>query len=91
MPKAHVDPGELRRFARDLTRFSSELQSLMTGLQARMLALEKTWSDQEQLKFAEEFHQTMKTLSRFFESSDRHVAFLAKKAGHIEDYLRQRS
>lgn len=91
MPKAHVDPGELRRFARDLNRFSSELQSLMTGLQARMLALEKTWSDQEQIKFVEEFHQTMKTLSRFFDSSERHVAFLVKKAGHIEDYLRQRS
>ena len=90
MAKADVDPAELRRFARDLNRFSSELQSLMAGLHARMLGLEKTWRDQEQRKFAEEFEQTMKALSRFRESSDRHVSFLVKKAGHIEDYLQQR-
>jgi uncharacterized protein YukE len=90
MAKAHVDPGELRRFARDLTRFSSELQSLLAGLHGRMLALEKTWHDQEQVRFAEEFTQTMKSLSRFFEAADRHVAFLNKKASHIEEYLQQK-
>ncbi len=90
MPGAHVDPAELRRFARDLTRFNAELQGLMGGLQARLLTLEKTWRDQEQRKFTEEFQQAMKVLGRFLEYSDRHVAFLAKKAGHIEEYLQQR-
>jgi len=90
MAKANVDPTELRRFARDLNRVSSELQGLMSGLQARMLGLEKTWHDQEQAKFAEEFEMTMKTLSRFFDSTEQHVAFLVKKAGHIENYLQQR-
>lgn len=90
MAKAHVDPSELRRFARDLNRFSGELQGMMAGLQARMLALEKTWHDQEHAKFAEEFDHTFKVLARFFESADLHVQFLIKKAGHIEDYLQQR-
>lgn len=90
MAKAHVDPAELRRFARDLNRFNTEVQSLMAGLHARMLGLEKTWRDQEQLRFAEEFEETMKTLGRFMELSERHVAFLAKKASHIEEYLQQR-
>ncbi len=89
MAQAYVDPAELRRFARDLKRFTSELQTLMAGLQSRMHTLEKTWRDQEQRKFAEEFEQTIKTLGRFFELSDRHVAFLMKKAGHIEEYLQQ--
>ncbi len=89
MAKAHVNPAELKRFARDLAHVSSELQGLMVGLQARLRGLEKSWQDQEQTKFAEEFDQTMKTLGRFFESADRHVAFLRKKAGHIEDYLQQ--
>ena len=62
----------------------------MAGLNGRMQGLEKTWQDQEQRKFAEEFDQTVKALGRFLESSDRHVAFLVKKAGLIEDYLRQR-
>ena len=90
MPKAHVDPAELRRFARDLTRFSDDLQALMNGLQARLRTLEQTWRDQEQRKFAEEFSQAMKSLARFLESTHEHVAFLQKRAGHIEDYLRQR-
>lgn len=90
MAKAHVDPAELRRFARDLTRFSGELQALLSGLQSRLRTLEKTWRDQEQRKFTEEFEQTMKTLGRFLEATDQHVAFLQKRAGHIEEYLQQR-
>jgi uncharacterized FlaG/YvyC family protein len=62
----------------------------MSGLNASMRNLEKTWRDQEQRKFAEEFEQTMKTLARFLESTERHVAFLQKRAGHIEEYLQQR-
>lgn len=90
MAKAHVDPAELRRFARDLSRFSTDLQALMSGLHARLRGLEKTWRDQEQRKFVEEFEQTMKTLGRFVESSEQHVQFLQKRAGHIEAYLQQR-
>jgi WXG100 family type VII secretion target len=90
MPKAHVDPAELRHFARDLARFNQELQTLMTGLHARLRALEQTWKDQEQRKFAEEFEQTMKVLARFNEAAERHVGFLQQRAGHIEDYLQQR-
>ncbi len=90
MAQAHVDPAELRRFARDLLRFRNELQALLSGLHAKMRNLEKTWQDQEQRKFAEEFEQTIKTLGRFLDAADRHVAFLQKRAGHIENYLQQR-
>ncbi len=90
MAKADVDPTELRRFAQDLSRFSNELRGLMTGLHGRMRGLEESWRDQEQRKFSEELDQTIKTLTRFLESSERHVTFLVKKAGHIEDYLQQR-
>jgi len=90
MAKASVDPAELRRFARDLNRFNSDLETLITGLQGRMRDLEKSWTDQEQRRFAQEFEQTVKTLSRFLDASGQHVAFLAKKARHIEEYLQQR-
>mgnify|MGYP006287038663 FL=1 len=90
MAKASVDPAELRRFARDLNRFNSELEGLMSGLQSRLRGLEKSWTDQEQRRFAQEFDQTFKVLKRFLESSSQHATFLAKKAGHIEDYLQQR-
>jgi peptide methionine sulfoxide reductase MsrA len=55
-----------------------------------MRDLERTWTDQEQKRFAQEFEQTVKTLSRFLDASSQHVTFLAKKARHIEDYLQQR-
>ena len=90
MAKASVDPAELRRFARDLTRFSSDLEALMVGLQGRLKELERSWTDQEQKRFAQEFELTVKTLRRFLDASTQHVMFLVKKARHIEDYLQQR-
>ncbi len=90
MGKANVDPAELRRFAQDLNRFNTELQSLMGGLHSRMRNLESTWRDQEQRKFSEAFEQTAKSLANFMEASTQHVSFLAKKASLIEDYLKQR-
>ncbi len=90
MAKANVDPAELRRFARDLNRFNSDLEALMGALQTRLHGLEKSWMDQEQKRFTQEFEQTVKALSRFLESSAQHASFLLKKARHIEDYLQQR-
>ena len=90
MAKANVDPGELRRFARDLNHFNSELETLMGGLHSRLQNLEKNWNDQEQRRFSVEFDQTVKTLKRFMEGSSRHVSFLNKKARLIEDYLNQK-
>jgi len=90
MARANVDPAELRRFARDLNRFNSELEGLTGGLHARLVALERTWNDQEQRRFTQEFEQTTKMLARFLETSGQHVTFLMNKARHIEDYLQQR-
>ena len=90
MSKASVDPAELRRFASDLNRFNNELQGLLAGLHGKMRALEQTWRDQEQRKFADAFEQTAKGLSNFMEASHQHVQFLGKKASLIEDYLKQR-
>ena len=90
MAKANVDPAEMRRFAHDLNRFNTELQTLLSGLHARLSGLEATWRDQEQRKFMEAFAQTSKVLGNFLEESHSHVSFLAKKAALIEEYLKQR-
>lgn len=89
MAKAVVDPGELRRFARDLTRFNQELAAMVSAMNGKMNQLEQSWRDQEQKKFAEEFRQTTRALSRFGEASQQHVQFLVKKASQIDDYLNQ--
>lgn len=90
MSKAIVDPGELRRFAQDLKRFNTGLRDQMTILQAKMNDLGQTWRDQEQVKFKEEFEQTMRVLVRFADAADKHVPFLLRKAEKIEQYLQQR-
>jgi uncharacterized protein YukE len=90
MSQAHVDPAELRRFASELNRFNTEVQQLLGGIHGKMRALESSWRDNEQRKFAEQFVVTSKMISQFLEASHVHVQTLNKKAGLIEEYLKQR-
>jgi WXG100 family type VII secretion target len=90
MAKAVVDPAELRRFAQDLKRLNTTLRDQLAVLQARMSELGQTWRDQEQVKFAEEFEQTVRVLARFTDAADKHIPFLLRKAEKIEEYLNQR-
>jgi len=90
MAKAVVDPSELRRFAQDLKRLNTLLRDQMAVMQARLAELGQTWRDQEHTKFAEEFEQTTRVLSRFADATDRHIPFLLRKAEKIEEYLNQR-
>jgi uncharacterized protein YukE len=90
MPQAIVDPEELRRFALSLKKFSGDVQERMTSVNGQMAALERSWRDQEQKKFAEEFQQQIQVLARFLEMIDGHVPYLLRKADIIEEYLQQR-
>ena len=90
MAQAIMDPEEVRRFADELKRFNVELQNRMASLQARFASLGESWQDQEQLKFSEEFKQTLKALKKFVEISNQHTPYLLRKAQRIEEYLNQR-
>ena len=90
MSKAIVDPAELRRFAQELKRFNTELEGQMGMLATRLAGLGQSWRDQENVKFVEQFEQTMKVLGRFVEAANQQIPFLLRKADRIEDYLRQR-
>jgi uncharacterized protein YukE len=85
--KAVVDPEELRRFAFDLKRFNTEIQSQVTAIQRRFVKLGETWQDQEHAKFADEFSKLVGPLGKFVESSEKHIPFLLRKAQKIQDYL----
>src|SRR5215204_4160636 len=60
MSQAIMDPEQVRRFADELQRFNRDLQNRMGALQARFNSLGDSWQDQEQLKFSDEFKQTVK-------------------------------
>ncbi len=89
MAQAIMDPEQVRRFAEELKRFNADLQTRMSALQARFAQLSDTWQDQEHVKFAEEFKQTIKTLNNFMELSNQHGPYLLRKAQRIEEYLKQ--
>ncbi len=88
MAQAIVDPEQLRNFAMQLKRFSGLLGDASTKLSQQMQQLSVSWRDQEHLKFASEFEQEMKQMSRLIESSERHVPYLLRKAELIEEYQR---
>jgi uncharacterized protein YukE len=90
MAQAIMDPEQVRRFAEELKRFNTDLKDKIVSLQARFSALGDTWQDQEHVKFAEEFKQTMKALKKFVEVSNQHTPYLLRKAQRIEEYLNQR-
>jgi uncharacterized protein YukE len=90
VPQAIVDPEELRRFAQNLKKFNSDVQERITLLGTQLVNLGRTWRDQENKKFAEEFEQHIKMVGRFVELTDRHIPYLMRKAEIIEEYLQQR-
>jgi uncharacterized protein YukE len=90
MPQAIVDPEELRRFALSLKKFNTEIQERIKSLSGQLAALERTWRDQEQKKFAEEFEMQIQSLGRFIEMIDRHIPYLVRKSEIIEEYLQSR-
>ena len=89
MAKVIVEPEEVKRFARELSRFREELETGMNHITARMNALGETWRDQEQRKFQEEFEQTMRSLVRFNKATAEHVPYLIRKADKAQEYLDQ--
>jgi WXG100 family type VII secretion target len=90
MPQAIVDPEELRQFAQSLKKFSSEIQTRINMLGGQLSALSKTWRDQEQKKFSEEFEQQVKGVQRLIEVIEEHIPYLVRKAEIIEEYLHRR-
>ena len=87
MAKAHVDPEDLIKFAKSLAQFNRAMQELTGGLKGQMRRLESTWQDQEQARFAQQFHEALRVFDRFAEANEQHAQVLVKKARHIQAYL----
>jgi len=85
--RAAVDPEELRRFAFDLKRFNTEMQSQIVSIQRRFVKLGETWQDQEHQKFADDFEKIIGAMAKFVDATDKHIPFLLRKAQKIQEYL----
>ena len=90
MAQAIVNPDELERFAKSIKQFNEGVQQNTAQLKGQFEALAATWRDQEHLKFAQEFQETLRALERFALITDQHVPFLLRKAQRAREYLHQR-
>lgn len=86
MAQAIVDPQELRQFALMLKRFNASLSESSTRISQEIGRLGNSWRDQEHQKFASEFENDLKVLSRIVDSCEKHVPYLLRKAELIEQY-----
>lgn len=88
--QAIANPEDLERFARDLKYFNEQLRDSIGRLQGQFTNLGETWRDQEHLKFAQEFEQTVRVLNRYMQTADQQIPFLQRKAQRLREYLNQR-
>ena len=88
--RADVTPEAVRQFASQLKAFNEKMDADLKRLQSQFKNLGSTWKDQEHERFGQEFEQTLKVVTRFRQSSERHIPFLLRKAQKVEDYIKQR-
>jgi len=90
MPQAIADPEELKRFANLLKQFNTDLVDRTNSLAGHLESLSVTWRDQENKRFAEQFTEQLKGVSRLVEINNAYIPFLVRKAARLEEYLQQR-
>ena len=90
MPQAIANPEDLRQFALQLKQFNTTLTDQAMMLCARLDELSKSWRDQENAKFSEEFREHLRLLAQFVEANNQHIPYLLRKAERLEEYLQQR-
>lgn len=88
MPQAVVDPDHLRQFAGNLKAFTEELEQRAGALASQMNQLGESWRDQQHRKFAAEFEDELRQMSRLVSSAQQHIPYLMRKADQIDAYLK---
>jgi hypothetical protein len=73
-----------------LKKFDTDVRDRIAAMHGQLVALGKTWRDQENKKFVEDFEQQMRAISHLIEVTEEHIPFLLRKAEAIERYLQQR-
>jgi len=90
MPQAIADPEDLKRFANLLKQFNTDLVDRTNSLSGQLESLSVTWRDQENKRFAEQFTEQLKGITRLVEVNNAYIPFLVRKAARLEEYLQQR-
>jgi hypothetical protein len=87
MPKAIVDPRELRSFAAALAQTVGNLRGSKAQLTHGFSDLHSHWQDKKYSEFDRLFTETMGRLEIFLNKTELYAFYLNKKAGKAEQYL----
>jgi uncharacterized protein YukE len=90
MAQAIVNPDEVLKFAKKLSRLSKETAGQTSVVHAAFHSLGSTWRDQEYQKFVPEFEAAIRAIKRFTEVAERYHDYLSRKARKAQEYLDQR-
>lgn len=89
MSKVNADPQEILKFAQNLKNFHSQLDSMVSKLNASFSTLGNAWSDKEFKEYAEHYQQGIQMIHKFKNQSANDIQMLQKKAHALEEYLRK--
>jgi hypothetical protein len=87
MPKAIVDPRELRGFAAALAQTVENLRGTKSQITHGFRDLHSHWQDKKYSEFDRLFTETMGRLEDFLNKAELYALYLNKKAGKAEQYL----
>ena len=90
MPRAVVDPEQVRRFAANLEQSSQDIRSQKTAMIAAFARLHETWRDEKYSRFDQLFTESAQLIERYVQQSERYSQFLKQKAERAQRYLDQR-
>ena len=88
MSKINADPQEILKFAQNLKSFHSQLDSMVSKLNANFKSLGGVWSDSSFKEYAERYQQGMKMINKFKTQSENDIPMLQKKAKALEEASR---
>ena len=90
MPKAIVNPDEVRRFAAFLETTAATLRHRKSAVSSGSTSLRAVWRDQKYAQFERVLSESMSGLDRFLKYAEDYAQYLRKKAEKVDRYLKQR-
>jgi hypothetical protein len=90
MPRAEVDPEQLRRFASYLEQTTAAIRDQKGSTLIGFARLNETWKDEKFVRFERTFTESMQQLELYLRRAEQYSEFLKKKAARAQKYLDQR-
>lgn len=77
---------ELRAFATYLKNLSVNLTNEFSNAQREMFRVNEGWNDEENIRFMQEFEQTVQVINRISEHMNEYGTFIQKKCDILDLY-----